>query len=46
MVEDIYRQQFLESRGYKIFRVLEFEWKYNRDLVLNELLIQLRACGF
>lgn len=37
MVEDIYRQQFIESRGYPIFRVLEFEWKYNKSQVLEEL---------
>lgn len=45
MIEDIYNQQFLESRGYPIFRVLEFEWKYNKELVLKELYSILNIHG-
>ncbi|MDE6429446.1 MAG: hypothetical protein K2K18_02980, partial [Malacoplasma sp.] len=30
VLEDFERQLFLESRGYPIFRVLEYEWKRNK----------------
>lgn len=40
-IEDYERQQFLEARGYKIFRVLEHEYNYNKELVLKCLFIEL-----
>lgn len=40
-LEDIERQYFLEARGYRIFRVLEHEWKYNKELVIKSLLMEI-----
>lgn len=37
ILEDIYRQQFLESRGYIIYRISELEWKLNKEIVLSEI---------
>lgn len=37
VLEDIYRQQFLESRGYVIYRISEVEWKLNKEIVLGEI---------
>lgn len=34
---DIYRQKFLESRGWKIFRIWSTDWWSNRGNVLSEL---------
>ena len=41
--EDYERQLFLESRGYKIFRILESEWNMNKEFVKKEILIRLKA---
>lgn len=37
VLEDIYRQHFLESRGYVIYRISEVEWKLNKEIVLGEI---------
>lgn len=34
---DIYRQKFLESRGWKIYRIWSVNWWYNKQKVLEEL---------
>ncbi|BAC44638.1 DUF4011 domain-containing protein [Malacoplasma penetrans] len=35
--EDVESQYFLEARGYKIFRILDHEWNYNKELVIKSL---------
>lgn len=35
--EVIDSQKFLEARGYKIFRIFEYEWNYNQDLVSKKI---------
>lgn len=42
LMDDIEMQNFLESRGYKIFRVFEHEWKINKKNVLEKLFIQFK----
>ena len=39
---EIYNQKFLESRGYNIFRVLELDWENSKDIVLDNILFQLK----
>lgn len=39
--EDIERQRFLEARGYKIFRVLEYEWKFDKEWVKSSILNEI-----
>lgn len=39
-IEDYERQQFLEARGYRIFRVLEHEFNYNKELVIKSLFVE------
>lgn len=42
MLEDYERQLFLESRGYPIFRVLEFEWKFNKKVIIQKIIEEVR----
>lgn len=40
-LEDISRQEFLEAKGYSIFRIRELDWKINKNKVLNDLQVIL-----
>ena len=37
-LEDIDRQYFLENRGYKIYRVKEYDWLSNQNEVINQII--------
>lgn len=42
LIDDIEIQNFLESRGYKLFRIFEHEWKVNKKNVLEKLFLELK----
>ncbi|MDE6473274.1 MAG: DUF559 domain-containing protein, partial [Ureaplasma sp.] len=44
VLEDIDRQYFLENRGYKIFRIKEYDWLSNEYEVINQILKTLQYC--
>lgn len=45
-LEDYSRQEFLEAKGYSIFRVNEIDWKLNKEKVLNKIskLLEQNKC--
>ena len=36
-LEDFSRQEFLENKGYPIYRITEIEWKLNKKKVVNQI---------
>ncbi|MDE7112074.1 MAG: hypothetical protein K2N92_00590, partial [Malacoplasma sp.] len=36
-------QKFLEARGYKILRIMEHEWNYNKKLVIKSILEGIKS---